>query len=142
VAIEIVGSATFAQTLKAMAPGGRVVVVGNLESGTIELNPGLLIVKELEILGAYATTAGELETALRLTHAGKLAAYVTDVLPPGGRWPPARSRATGSACSWSAPRPASITASRSRRSSTACWSCPRRCGSTTPSTRATAAPRA
>ena len=37
VAIEIVGSATFSQTLKAMAPGGRVVVVGNLESGTIEL---------------------------------------------------------------------------------------------------------
>lgn len=83
VAIEIVGSATFAQTLKAMAPGGRVVVVGNLESGTISLNPGLLIVKELEILGAYATTQGELETALRLTHAGKLAPYVTDVLPLG-----------------------------------------------------------
>ena len=83
VAIEIVGSATFAQTLKAMAPGGRVVVVGNLESGTIELNPGLVIVKELEILGAYATTAGELETALRLTHSGKLSPYVTEVLPLG-----------------------------------------------------------
>jgi acryloyl-coenzyme A reductase len=83
VAIEIVGSATFGQTLKAMAPGGRVVIVGNLESGTIELNPGLVIVKELEILGAYATTAGELETALGLTHAGKLASYVTDVLPLG-----------------------------------------------------------
>jgi D-arabinose 1-dehydrogenase-like Zn-dependent alcohol dehydrogenase len=83
VAIEIVGSATFAQTLKAMAPGGRVVVVGNLESGTIAFNPGLVIVKELEILGAYATTAGELETALRLTAGGKLSSYVTDVLPLG-----------------------------------------------------------
>src|SRR5215813_12939683 len=40
VAIEIVGSATFAQTLKAMSAGGRVVVVGNLESGTVDLNPG------------------------------------------------------------------------------------------------------
>jgi len=83
VAIEIVGSATFAQTLKAMAPGGRVVIVGNLESGTIDLNPGLVIVKELEIIGAYATTAGELETALRLTHAGKLSPFVTEVLPLG-----------------------------------------------------------
>src|SRR5262245_30213774 len=81
VAIEIVGSATFAQTLKAMAPGGRVVVVGNLESGAISLNPGLVIVKELEILGAYATTQRELETALRLTHAGKLSPFVTEVLP-------------------------------------------------------------
>ena len=81
VAIEIVGSATFAQTLKAMAPGGRVVVVGNLESGTIDLNPGLVIVKELEIIGAYATTQGELETALELTHAGLLTPFVTEVLP-------------------------------------------------------------
>lgn len=81
VAIEIVGSATFAQTLKSMAPGGRVVVVGNLESGTIDLNPGLVIVKELEILGAYATTQEELETALELTHSGKLTPFVTEVLP-------------------------------------------------------------
>lgn len=81
VAIEIVGSATFAQTLKSMAPGGRVVVVGNLESGTVDLNPGLVIVKELEILGAYATTQAELETALQLTHAGKLTPFVTEVLP-------------------------------------------------------------
>jgi len=83
VAIEIVGSATFGQTLKAMAPGGRVIVVGNLETGTIDLNPGLVIVKELEILGAYATTQGELEEALQLTCARKLTPFVTDVLPLG-----------------------------------------------------------
>jgi D-arabinose 1-dehydrogenase-like Zn-dependent alcohol dehydrogenase len=64
-----------------MAAGGRVVVVGNLESGTIDLNPGLVIVKELEILGAYATTQTELETALRLTHEGLLSPFVTEVLP-------------------------------------------------------------
>jgi NADPH:quinone reductase-like Zn-dependent oxidoreductase len=81
VAIEIVGSATFAHTLKSMAPGGRVVVVGNLESGSIDLNPGLVIVKELEIIGAYATTQEELETALQLTHAGQLTPFVTEVLP-------------------------------------------------------------
>ncbi len=81
VAIEIVGSATFAQTLKSMTPGGRVVVVGNLESGTIDLNPGLVIVKELEIIGAYATTQDELETALDLTHRGLLTPFVTEVLP-------------------------------------------------------------
>jgi acryloyl-coenzyme A reductase len=83
VAIEIVGSATFSQTLKTMASGGRVVVVGNLESGTVDVNPGLIIVKELEILGAYATTQDELETALALTHTGKLTPFVTEVLPLG-----------------------------------------------------------
>ena len=81
VAIEIVGSATFAQTLKSMRPGGRVVVVGNLENGTIDLNPGLVIVKELEILGAYATSQQELETALALTHTRQLTPFVTEVLP-------------------------------------------------------------
>jgi D-arabinose 1-dehydrogenase-like Zn-dependent alcohol dehydrogenase len=81
VAIEIVGAATFAHTLKVMAPGGRVVVVGNLDGGTVDLNPGLLIVKELEILGAYATTAAELDLALGLTNAGKLSPFVTEVLP-------------------------------------------------------------
>lgn len=58
--IEIVGSATFQQSLKCLAPGGRLVVVGNLETGIVQLNPGLVIVKELEILGAYATTQSEL----------------------------------------------------------------------------------
>jgi len=81
VAIEIVGSATFTQTLKAMSPGGRIVVVGNLDSGVISLSPGLVIVKELELIGAYATTQGELETALHLTRSGKLSPFVTDVMP-------------------------------------------------------------
>jgi D-arabinose 1-dehydrogenase-like Zn-dependent alcohol dehydrogenase len=83
VAIEIVGSATFGQTLKAMAPGGRVVVVGNLESGTVDVNPGLIIVKELEIMGAYATTRAELEIALQLVHDRRLVPFVTEVLPLG-----------------------------------------------------------
>lgn len=81
VAVEIVGSATFDQTLKAMAPGGRVVVVGNLESGVVNLNPGLVIVKELEILGAYATTREELDEALRLTAAGKIRPFVSETVP-------------------------------------------------------------
>jgi acryloyl-coenzyme A reductase len=81
VAVEIVGSATFDQTLKAMAPGGRVVVVGNLETGSVNLNPGLVIVKEMEILGAYATTREELDEALRLTAAGTVRQFVSEVVP-------------------------------------------------------------
>jgi len=78
---EIVGSATFDQSLRALAPGGRLVVVGNLESGLVELNPGLTIVKELEILGAYATTQRELQAALELIEDGVLRPWVSDVLP-------------------------------------------------------------
>ncbi|KFE68203.1 alcohol dehydrogenase catalytic domain-containing protein [Hyalangium minutum] len=81
VAIEIVGSVTFDQTLKSLAPGGRLVVVGNLETGTVNLNPGLVIVKELEILGAYATTREELDEALQLTASGTVRQFVSESVP-------------------------------------------------------------
>lgn len=81
IALEIVGSQTFSQTLKCMAPGGRVVVVGNLDTGSFELNPGLVIVKELEIIGAYATTRAELDIALQLTAVGHVKSCVSEVVP-------------------------------------------------------------
>jgi acryloyl-coenzyme A reductase len=81
VALEIVGSAALAQTLGCMAPGGRVVVVGNLDTGHFRLNPGLVIVKELEILGAYATTRDELEVALTLMAKGMVKSCVSEVRP-------------------------------------------------------------
>ena len=84
--IEIVGSATLNQSLRALAPGGRLVVVGNLESGTFKLNPGLVIVKELEIIGAYATTQAELQTALHLIEDGILNPWVSGVLPLEDAW--------------------------------------------------------
>lgn len=80
-ALEIVGSRTFGQTLRSLAPGGRLVTVGNLETATVDLNPGLVIVKELEILGAYATSQAELDTAFRLIASGALLPWVSDVLP-------------------------------------------------------------
>ena len=79
--IEIVGSVTFEQSLKSLAPGGRMVVVGNLETGIVQLNPGLVIVKELELIGAYATTQSELLEALRLIATGVLRPWVSGVLP-------------------------------------------------------------
>lgn len=81
VALEIVGSATIPQTLRCMAPGGRLVIVGNLDTGMISLNPGLVIVKELEIIGAYATTRAELEMALAMTASGTVRSCVSEVLP-------------------------------------------------------------
>ena len=81
VAIEIVGSVTFGETLRALAPGGRLVVVGNLKTASVDLNPGLVIVKELEILGAYATTFSELEEAFRLVASRTIRPWVSEVLP-------------------------------------------------------------
>lgn len=81
VALEIVGSACFEHTMKCIAPGGRLVVVGNLDTATFGLNPGLVIVKELEIIGAYATTHAEAAFAFDLHVKGHIPSSVTDVLP-------------------------------------------------------------
>jgi NADPH:quinone reductase-like Zn-dependent oxidoreductase len=80
-AIEIIGAQTFTQTLKCMAPAGRIVVVGNLDTADVRLNPGLMIIKELEIIGAYATTHAELEVAFDLVERGHIRCDVTDILP-------------------------------------------------------------
>ncbi len=81
VVLEIVGSMTFEQSLRSLAPGGRLVVVGNLETVPVAVNPGLLIVKELEILGAYATTEAELREAFYLIQSGALRPAVSEILP-------------------------------------------------------------
>jgi D-arabinose 1-dehydrogenase-like Zn-dependent alcohol dehydrogenase len=81
VALEIVGSRTFEQTLRSLAPGGRLVVIGNLDAGQVALDPGLVIVEELEILGAYATTRAELEEAMALVATGRVQPFVCEELP-------------------------------------------------------------
>jgi len=86
VVIEIVGSVTFEQSLRSLAPGGRLIVVGNLETQSVGVYPGLVIVKELEILGAYATTQGELQQALALIDEGVLRPRVADVMPLRDAW--------------------------------------------------------
>ena len=86
VALEIVGSMTFEQSMRALAPGGRLVVVGNLETRPVAVNPGLVIVKELEIRGAYATTQDELRQAFELLATGVLRPWVSDVLPLEDAW--------------------------------------------------------
>ncbi|UCG85183.1 MAG: zinc-binding dehydrogenase [Gemmatimonadota bacterium] len=86
VALEIVGSMTFEQSLRSLGPGGRLVVVGNLQTVPVQVNPGLLILKELEILGAYATTEAELREAFSLIQSGALRPAVSEVLPLPDAW--------------------------------------------------------
>ena len=81
VVLEIVGSATFSQSLRSVAPGGRVIVVGNLVTQDVTLNPGLVIVKELEIIGAFATDQTELEEALKLTASKAIQPFISEALP-------------------------------------------------------------
>jgi len=81
VVLEITGALTFDQSLRSLAPAGRLVVVGNLETKMVEVNPGLIILKELEIIGSFATSTAELREVFELVAAGRLKPVVTEVLP-------------------------------------------------------------
>jgi acryloyl-coenzyme A reductase len=78
VVVEVVGSATLDQSLHALRNGGKLVVVGNVASGSAGLNPGLVILKELEVIGSFATNIGELDYALDLVSNGRIRIVLAD----------------------------------------------------------------
>jgi len=81
VALEITGALTFDQSIRSLAQAGRMIVVGNLETRPVSVMPGLLILKELEIRGSFATTTAELSEAFRLVVEKKIRPMVSKVMP-------------------------------------------------------------
>jgi D-arabinose 1-dehydrogenase-like Zn-dependent alcohol dehydrogenase len=81
VALEITGALTFDQALRSLAPAGRLIMVGNLETRPVSVMPGLLILKELEIRGAFGTSVPELQEAFHLVLEKKITPVVSEVMP-------------------------------------------------------------
>jgi len=81
VVLEITGALTFDQALRSLAPAGRLIMVGNLETRPVSVMPGLLILKELEIRGSFATSVQELQEAFNLVIEKKIKPVVSEVLP-------------------------------------------------------------
>lgn len=76
-AIEIVGSATFNSSLRSLKPNGRLVLVGNVLGERVEVNPGLIILKALRVLGSDSCSRAELMEAIRLVESGRLKVNVS-----------------------------------------------------------------
>jgi acryloyl-coenzyme A reductase len=81
VVLEITGSVTFDQAMRSLAPAGRLIMVGNLETMPASVNPGLVILKELEIRGSFATTTPELSESFRLVAEKKVRPVVSRLMP-------------------------------------------------------------
>jgi len=81
VALEITGALTFDQALRSLGAAGRLILVGNLETRPVPVNPGLLILKELEIRGSFATSVPELQEAFHLVLEKKVRPVVSRVMP-------------------------------------------------------------
>ena len=86
--LESVGGETFSDSLRCLAPGGRLVTVGNTSQSTSQLDAGMLVQKGLRIIGFSLSTQmgrggvmGELYRIMELFEQGALKTAVDRVFP-------------------------------------------------------------
>ena len=56
ISLELVGQPTFHSSLRCLNLLGKVVIIGNITTTPISVNPGLLILKELSIIGSSSAS--------------------------------------------------------------------------------------
>jgi D-arabinose 1-dehydrogenase-like Zn-dependent alcohol dehydrogenase len=81
VVLDCVGTPTLNASLRSLDQRGRLVVIGNVTSDRFEVNPGLVILSELQILGSAGCTRADLEQVLAWVLAGEVRPVVAEVLP-------------------------------------------------------------
>ncbi|HWP49064.1 MAG TPA: alcohol dehydrogenase catalytic domain-containing protein [Candidatus Limnocylindrales bacterium] len=81
IVVEIVGSASFESSLRCLAPSGKLVFLGNVITAPVLVNPGLVILKEIELIGSYAVTREELVEVIDLVRQRKIRSIVSHTLP-------------------------------------------------------------
>src|SRR5207237_5251503 len=72
VALELTGAPTWNASVRSVRRGGRIVLVGNVTTERVELNPGYAILNEIEILGSAGASRAELEHVFALAARGEL----------------------------------------------------------------------
>ena len=81
VAIDTVGGAVFHDIRRSMAPGGRIVLVGEVTGTTVEVDMATIYRRGLEIRSAVSTSRRQLEMALRMVASGAVRPVVDRTLP-------------------------------------------------------------
>lgn len=81
VVIELVGTKTFESSLKSLARGGRIVIIGSHSGTTITVSPQAMIANEWEILGSRNATKRELMEVVNLVASGRIKPIVTGTYP-------------------------------------------------------------
>jgi len=81
VGIDIVGASNFKSVLKSMALYGRIACVGEIEGGSVDFMPAIVLLKRLQVLGSYAPGIEHMSKALELLASKKIRAVIDSVLP-------------------------------------------------------------
>ncbi len=81
VALELTGSATFGSALRSLEPRGRLVLVGNINTEKIEVNPGAMILFSYVIVGSHGCSHRDLLDCFDMMQRGSLNIVVDRKLP-------------------------------------------------------------
>lgn len=81
VVLEVAGTPTFRQSVAALASQGRLALIGNVDPSDVALTPGLLILKELSVLGCAHGTRKDLADVVAMVAAGQVRPLVAEELP-------------------------------------------------------------
>ena len=81
VVFHTLGTVGFAEAWKALAPFGRLLVVGDLGGGTIPLPPAELLFKDARILGVAGTNRRQVQEVARMAALGRVRPVVARTYP-------------------------------------------------------------
>jgi len=81
VVVDNVGKATLAQSMRAVARGGRIVIVGNTSGPQAEIDIRFIFGKQISIIGSTMGTHQDFRDVMGLVWAGKLKPVVDRVMP-------------------------------------------------------------
>ena len=80
-AFECVGGPTFSSSLRALTPGGRMVLIGNVSNATCDLPLGYCIVNSVSVIGSDSCSRAEMRELFAFLDANNLRPSVDAVLP-------------------------------------------------------------
>jgi NADPH:quinone reductase-like Zn-dependent oxidoreductase len=81
VVVDNVGAATWGNSLRCLAQGGRLLTVGGTTGYEVNTPVNLIFGKHLSIIGSMMGTQADFETAMAQVWAGKLRPIVDQIFP-------------------------------------------------------------
>ncbi|MEA3338633.1 MAG: zinc-binding dehydrogenase [Chloroflexota bacterium] len=81
VVVDNVGQATLVQSMRAVARGGRIVIVGNTSVPQVEIDTRLIFGKQISIIGSTMGSHQDFQSVLKLLWGRKITPVVDRVIP-------------------------------------------------------------
>lgn len=81
VVLEVAGTPTLRQSVEALAPQGRLALIGNVDPSDVALTPGLLILKELSVVGCAHGIRRDLVDVVAMVASGQVEPVIAEQVP-------------------------------------------------------------